>query len=133
MPGYQNTLPSRTSVITDAWAKPKDASEMSIAFQGVIAALRGAWGTGPWDGGVEGLGYWEKHSFYWNAQLKFACTGTRTVTLPFKCINSVIKYWKCEGTTAVPGAYYLESGQEFPVTHEGTVVVELQMVKVVKS
>jgi hypothetical protein len=131
MPGYQ-TFPSRTSVITDAWAKPRDAAEMSTAFQGVIGALRGAWGTGPWDGGVGGNGYWCKYSMYWDAKLTFEATGLHTVTLPYRVTESVVRWWCITESGPMLNAYYVANGQTVDINFVGTVVVELQMVKVVK-
>lgn len=127
---------TRSTTITDAHAKPLNEREKSVAWQAIVGALRGVWGTGPWDGGIEGaIGDWEKHSKYWDATLQADIDGDVTITFPFTVTRSVVKVWKMDtgGTEATLSANYLESGKTLQVTHSGRIVVELSRVKNTKE
>lgn len=126
---------TRSTTITDAHAKPINEREKAVAWQAIVAALRGVWGTGPWDGGIGGTGDWEKHSKFWDATLQADISGDVTITFPFTVVKSVVKVWKMDlgGTEATLSASYIESGKTLLVSHSGRIVVELSRVKNTKE
>lgn len=126
---------SRTTIVTEAMAKPTNEREAKEAMVQVVNALRGSYGTGEWDGGFDGAtGYWTKYSMFWDAKLSFVGSGTTTVTFPFTVIDSIVKVFKITGTSATQELIYIAKGNSLALTGlTGTTIIELAFVKNTKE
>ena len=132
MAGTQ-TEPTRVVVVTDAWAFPQSEVERTNAFQGLVGALRGAWGTGPWDAGLKGDGTWSKYQQYWDATCFVTFPGgSSTVTLPFKAKDTILVAYPAISGTSTPKAYYVQTGTIVSVDLAGPHVLKIHMSKVTK-
>lgn len=124
------STPTRIASITDSMAKPTNEREKDIAFQQIVSALRGNWGTGEWNGGIESaLGYWEKHSMFWNAHLSINANGSTEITFPFRVTDNVMVVYQ-DGQQ--PESIYIADATMATISRVGRIVVKLDMVKNVK-
>lgn len=122
---------SNSVTITEAMAKPQSPKEMGVAVESFANALDGTYGTGEWDGGVEGAsGFWHRYSQYWDAKLVVTISTSQLIVFPFTVIDSLLRLTKLDGTSSI---IYIENAKQLNVAGNGKYVLELFFVKNTKE
>ena len=129
MPGNQR-LPTRITRINTADARPKTPKELDSTINKVANALEGEWGSGQFDGGIDGIGFYNKRGFFWDFVIKFTGSGVVSVKLPYVITDSVVE--TITGSPLSNVLSFVVDSDVVSITADGETVVRSYMIPVGK-
>lgn len=119
---------NRSTIVTDAIAKPINESEVQTSIQTLANACRGTYGDGEWTGGIGGVGYYVQYAMFWDAKLSFNATGDVVVVLPFTLLDSIVTL--TDIVTMVRRYIHVQSGNTLSITGlTGKTILEINFAK----
>ena len=88
---------SRITILTEAHGKPYNDIEKANAFQMVVNALSGEWGSGEWNDS-NGTGFWVKQGQMWQGRIIYSALPSGFIRLPFRVVNCIVSAYQLDLT-----------------------------------
>ena len=123
---------NKATTINESLASPKNQADVENSIRQLTNAVRGIYGTGEWDGGVAGSGYYHRYAMYWDAKLTFTGSGSTILSFPFTVVDSLVRV--TDIATLTTKVYYIENNNQLSVSNlGGKTIVEVSFVKNTKE